>query len=40
LGWSEEGAKEDPFAESLTRLAETLEETLDMELLEKIIWES
>ena len=34
LGWSEEGAKEDPFAESLTRLAETLEETLDMELLE------
>ena len=40
LGWSEGDEKEDPFATSLTRLADTLEETLDMELLEKIIWES
>jgi len=41
LGWKEDSAGEkDPFAESLTRLADTLEETLDMELLEKIIWES
>ena len=41
LGWSEDKAGEkDPFAASLTRLADTLEETLDMDLLEKIIWES
>ena len=29
-----------PFAASLTRLADTLESTLDMDLLEKIVWES
>ena len=40
LGWIEQDKKEDPFAESLTRLADTLEESLDMELLEKIIWEN
>jgi len=41
LGWSEDKAGEkDPFATSLTRLADTLESTLDMDLLEKIIWES
>jgi len=42
LGWNEESAseKENPFAASLTRLADTLESTLDMELLEKIIWEN
>jgi len=41
LGWNEETASEqDPFAASLTRLADTLETTLDMELLEKIVWES
>jgi len=40
LGWSpEDAAKKDPFAASLTRLADTLESTLDMNLLEKIIWE-
>ena len=40
LGWNEETGKKDPFASSLTRLADILEETLDMEYLEKIIWES
>ena len=42
LGWNEESASENenPFAASLTRLADTLESTLDMELLEKIIWEN
>ncbi|MBT7072946.1 MAG: cobyric acid synthase [Anaerolineae bacterium] len=42
LGWSENKTKENenPFAESLTRLADTLEVTLDMDLLEKIIWEN
>jgi adenosylcobyric acid synthase len=42
LGWSEDKAKENenPFAASLTHLADTLESTLDMDLLEKIIWES
>jgi adenosylcobyric acid synthase len=42
LGWNEEKASqnENPFAASLTRLADTLESTLDMELLEKILWES
>jgi len=42
LGWNEEKASqnENPFAASLTRLADTLKATLDMELLEKIIWES
>ncbi|MBC8334934.1 MAG: cobyric acid synthase [Anaerolineales bacterium] len=41
VGWSgEEAGKKDPFAASLTRLADTLEETLDMEYLEKIIWEN
>ncbi|MBN1449466.1 MAG: cobyric acid synthase [Anaerolineales bacterium] len=42
LGWKGEqmdGAA-NPFAASLTRLADTLEETLDMGLLEKIVWES
>jgi len=41
LGWNEEKASEseNPFAASLTRLADTLESTLDMALLEKIIWE-
>jgi len=42
LGWDEEKASqnENPFAASLTRLADTLESTLDMDLLEKIIWEN
>ncbi|MGB7873037.1 MAG: cobyric acid synthase [Anaerolineales bacterium] len=42
LGWNEEKASENenPFAVSLTRLADTLESTLDMDLLEKIIWEN
>jgi len=41
LGWSEDKASEkDPFAASLTRLADTLESTLDMNLLEKIVWEN
>jgi adenosylcobyric acid synthase len=42
LGWSggEVGEDSNPFAASLTRLADTLESTLDMDLLEKIIWES
>ena len=39
LGWEEiEGEQVNPFAASLTRLADTLETTLDMDLLEKIIW--
>ena len=41
LGWN--GApptvSRDPFADSLTRLADTLEETLDMKHLERIVWE-
>ena len=42
LGWNEEMASqnENPFAASLTRLADTLESTLDMDLLEKIVWEN
>jgi len=41
LGWNKDKASEkDPFAASLTRLADTLESTLDMDMLEKIIWES
>jgi adenosylcobyric acid synthase len=41
LGWDEEKTSEkDPFTASLTRLADTLESTLDMDLLEKIVWES
>jgi adenosylcobyric acid synthase len=41
LGWNAEKVSEqDPFAASLTRLADTLESTLDMDLLEKIIWEN
>jgi adenosylcobyric acid synthase len=40
LGWQGRTASDDPFAASLTRLADTLEECLDMELLEKIIWEN
>jgi adenosylcobyric acid synthase len=42
LGWNEEKAteNENPFAASLTRLADTLESTLDMDLLEKIVWEN
>jgi adenosylcobyric acid synthase len=41
LGWvpGQSVAGPNPFAESLTRLADTLEGTLDMTLLEKIIWE-
>ncbi len=41
LGWKggELGEGSNPFAASLTRLADTLESTLDMDLLEKIIWE-
>lgn len=39
LGWAEtEGEQINPFAASLTRLADTLESVLDMDLLEKIIW--
>jgi len=38
LGWSEDKASEkDPFAASLTLLADTLESALDMDLLEKIV---
>jgi len=42
LGWSEDKANqnENPFAVSLTRLADTLESILDMDLLEKIVWEN
>jgi len=40
LGWNEKAGEKDPFAASLTRLADTLEETLDLEYLEKIIWEN
>ncbi len=40
LGWEEKEGEKDPFARSLTRLADTLEETLDMAYLEKIIWEN
>jgi adenosylcobyric acid synthase len=42
LGWSgrEFGEGSNPFAVSLTRLADTLESTLNMDLLEKIIWEN
>jgi adenosylcobyric acid synthase len=42
LGWSDDNVSknENPFATSLTRLADTLESTLNMELLEKIVWES
>jgi len=41
LGWNaDKAAEKDPFAASLTRLADTLESTLDMDLLEKMIWES
>ncbi len=40
LGWEERQTSTDPFAESLTRLSDTLEESLDMDLLEKIIWEN
>ena len=42
LGWKGEQAEgnTNPFAASLARLADTLESTLDMELLEKIVWES
>jgi adenosylcobyric acid synthase len=40
LGWKEETASEqDPFAASLTRLADTLESTLDMDLLERITFQ-
>lgn len=41
LGWSqsERIKSANPFADSLTRLADTLQETLDMKLLEKIVWE-
>jgi adenosylcobyric acid synthase len=42
LGWRGEqlGKNVNPFVASLTRLADTLEATLNMELLEKIIWEN
>ena len=42
LGWNEGKASENenPFTASLTRLADTLESTLNMELLEKIVWEN
>jgi len=41
LGWNEDKTSEkNPFATSLTRLADTLESKLDMDLLEKITWES
>ena len=41
LGWNpNEAGEKDLFATSLTRLADTLESTLDMDLLEKIVWES
>jgi adenosylcobyric acid synthase len=41
LGWAgaQPIAGRNPFADSLTRLADTLEKTLDMSLLEKIVWE-
>ncbi|KAA3659559.1 MAG: cobyric acid synthase [Chloroflexi bacterium] len=42
LGWTggDEDAETDPFAASLSRLADTVESVLDMTLLEKIIWGS
>ena len=42
LGWSgsDDDAEIDPFAASLTRLADTIESVLDMEKLEEIIWGS
>jgi len=41
LGWNEDKASEkDPFVASLTRLADTLVSTLDLDLLEKFVWES
>ena len=41
LGWTQvqPTVSPNPFADSLTRLADTLEATLDMTLLERIIWE-
>jgi adenosylcobyric acid synthase len=41
LGWTQAQPMRTPnsFADSLTRLADTLEKTLDMKRLEKIIWE-
>ena len=41
LGWTQAQPMRTPnsFADSLTRLANTLEKTLDMKRLEKIIWE-
>lgn len=42
LSWKkeEETNHENPFATSLNRLADTLEDALEMDLLEKIIWEN
>jgi adenosylcobyric acid synthase len=42
LGWKGEQASENenPFTVSLTRLADTLKATLNMDLLEKIVWEN
>jgi len=41
LGWRKgKTGENDMFAASLVRLADTLEKTIDMDLLEKIIWES
>ena len=40
LGWNQEKVSEkDPFAASLIRLADTLESTLDMDLLEKMVFQ-
>jgi adenosylcobyric acid synthase len=41
LGWTgvQPIGNRNPFADSLTRLADTLEKTLDMNFLEKIVWE-
>ncbi|MBC8507672.1 MAG: cobyric acid synthase [Anaerolineales bacterium] len=43
LGWTppkDAPMQDDPFAASLTYLTDTVESALDMQLLEKIIWES
>jgi cobyric acid synthase len=41
LGWKAGQGSENanPFAASLTRLADTLQETLEMKLLEKIVFQ-
>ena len=41
LGWlSQKDALPDPVADSFTRLADTVESSFDMDLLERIIWDS